>query len=129
MDAAITVQSVEEAVTIFYRSDAERQKIAHNWLIKAQLGPQAWSFVWELMQLNKVSLVRCPSKINANIHTKSVFFVVMLFLISQLMYNSSVLQHYTQNYQGIGMRYQRKIVRSFVKNYFNPLYCIRQGQK
>lgn len=61
MDAGITVQSVEEAVTIFYRSDAERQKIAHDWLIKAQLGPQAWSFVWELMQLNKVSLIRCPS--------------------------------------------------------------------
>lgn len=55
MDAAIDVASLEEAVTVFYRSNAQQQSAAHQWLIKAQQSQQAWSFVWDLMQLNKVS--------------------------------------------------------------------------
>lgn len=55
MDAAIDVKTLEEAVTVFYRSGAQQQSAAHDWLTKAQLSPQAWSFVWDLMQLGKVS--------------------------------------------------------------------------
>lgn len=54
MDAAIDIKSLEEAVTVFYRSGAQQQSNAHDWLTKAQLSPQAWSFVWDLMQLGKV---------------------------------------------------------------------------
>lgn len=54
MDAAIDVKTLEEAVTVFYRSGAQQQSAAHDWLNKVQLSPQAWSFVWDLMQLGKV---------------------------------------------------------------------------
>lgn len=55
MDATIDIKSLEEAVTVFYRSGAQQQSNAHEWLTKAQLSPQAWSFVWDLMQLGKVN--------------------------------------------------------------------------
>lgn len=54
----IDSKTLEEAVTLFYRSgpqtQASAQSAAHEWLTKAQCSPQAWSFVWDLMQLNKV---------------------------------------------------------------------------
>ncbi|KAH1009274.1 importin-13 [Dendroctonus ponderosae] len=46
---SFTVQNLEEAVAIFYRSEANQQAEAHEWLNKAQNSPQAWSFVWELL--------------------------------------------------------------------------------
>lgn len=55
MEDAIDVQLLEEAVTVFYRSETQQQSAAHQWLLKAQLSQQAWSFVWDLMQLNKVN--------------------------------------------------------------------------
>lgn len=55
MDATIDIKSLEEAVTVFYRSGAQQQSNAHDWLTKAQMSPQAWSFVWDLMQLGKVN--------------------------------------------------------------------------
>lgn len=54
MDAAIDIKLLEEAVAVFYRSGTQQQSAAHDWLLKAQLSPQAWSFVWDLMQLGKV---------------------------------------------------------------------------
>lgn len=72
MDGAIDIKSLEEAVTVFYRSGAEQQSNAHDWLTKAQLSPQAWSFVWELMQLGKVI---CAFKFNLNSFCpKKIFF-------------------------------------------------------
>lgn len=54
----IDIKTLEEAVTLFYRSGSEQQAsahtAAHDWLTKAQCSPQAWSFVWDLMQINKV---------------------------------------------------------------------------
>lgn len=58
MDAAIDVKTLEDAVTVFYRSGAQQQSAAHDWLTKAQLSPQAWSFVWDLMQLGKSSEIQ-----------------------------------------------------------------------
>lgn len=59
MDATIDMKSLEEAVTVFYRSAAQQQSNAHDWLTKAQMSPQAWSFVWDLMQLGKVKNTVC----------------------------------------------------------------------
>lgn len=54
----IDVKALEEAVTVFYRSGTQQQNAAqsaaHDWLTKAQCSTQAWSFVWELMQIGKV---------------------------------------------------------------------------
>lgn len=51
----IDIKTLEEAVTVFYRSNSQLQSAAHDWLTKAQLSPNAWSFVWELMQIEKVT--------------------------------------------------------------------------
>lgn len=61
MEATIDIKSLEEAVTVFYRSGAQQQSNAHDWLTKAQLSPQAWSFVWDLMQLGKVTNIQKKS--------------------------------------------------------------------
>lgn len=54
----IDVKTLEEAVAVFYRSGSQQQNsaqsAAHDWLQKAQASPQAWSFVWSLMQIGKV---------------------------------------------------------------------------
>lgn len=54
----IDVKTLEEAVTVFYRSGSQQQtanhSAAHDWLTRAQCSPQAWSFVWDLMQIGKV---------------------------------------------------------------------------
>lgn len=54
----IDTKTLEEAVTLFYRSgphaQTSAQSAAHEWLTKVQCSRQAWSFVWDLMQLNKV---------------------------------------------------------------------------
>lgn len=50
----IDLRALEEAVIVFYRSGASQQAAAHEWLTKAQSSQQAWSFVWDLMQMNKV---------------------------------------------------------------------------
>ncbi|XP_030761642.1 importin-13 [Sitophilus oryzae] len=44
-----TVENLEQAVAIFYRTEANQQADAHQWLTKAQNSSEAWSFVWELL--------------------------------------------------------------------------------
>lgn len=51
----VDVRALEEAVLVFYQSGSSQHAAAHEWLTKAQTSPQAWSFVWELMRLDKVS--------------------------------------------------------------------------
>lgn len=53
----IDIKTLEEAVTVFYRSGSQMQSAAHDWLTKAQVSPNAWSFVWELMQIEKVTKI------------------------------------------------------------------------
>lgn len=50
----IDIKTLEEALNVFYRSGSQQQSAAHEWLTKAQTSTQAWSFVWELLQLGKV---------------------------------------------------------------------------
>lgn len=50
----IDLKSLEEAVVLFYRSEAAQQAAAHNWLTEAQASSQAWQFAWELMRPDKV---------------------------------------------------------------------------
>lgn len=50
----IDIRALEEAVILFYRSGSTQQAAAHEWLTKAQSSQQAWSFVWDLMRLDKV---------------------------------------------------------------------------
>lgn len=49
----IDIRALEEAVILFYRSGSTQQAAAHEWLTKAQCSQQAWSFVWDLMRLDK----------------------------------------------------------------------------
>ncbi|XP_055593351.1 importin-13 [Uranotaenia lowii] len=53
------VRAIEEAVITFYRSGNQQQQgETHQWLQQIQESPQAWSFCWDLMQLNKPSEVQ-----------------------------------------------------------------------
>lgn len=52
-----TLENLEKAVTLFYRSEAGQQAEAHQWLTEAQSSPQAWSFVWELLHPSRVSKI------------------------------------------------------------------------
>lgn len=56
MEAPFTVPELEEAVKVFYNSGAAEHAAAHEWLTRAQTSPQAWSFVWDLMTLDKVRI-------------------------------------------------------------------------
>ncbi|EDW67091.1 importin-13 [Drosophila virilis] len=49
----ISIEQLEEAVIVFYRSTSQEQAITHEWLTKAEASPQAWQFSWQLMQLGK----------------------------------------------------------------------------
>lgn len=56
-----TVENLEEAVAVFYRAEPNYQAQAHQWLSKAQNSVQAWSFVWELLDPQRVSNLKCPN--------------------------------------------------------------------
>lgn len=58
-----TAENLEKAVTLFYRSEAEQQEQAHQWLTEAQKSPEAWTFVWQLLQSHKVNKVTKAVKI------------------------------------------------------------------
>lgn len=75
----IDVKALEQAVIVFYRSGVQQQNAtqsaAHDWLTKAQCSKQAWSFVWELMQIEKV-------RRRLTGFTKSITFSCIFFLQS-----------------------------------------------
>lgn len=56
------VKNLEEAVILFYSSGSQNQQQAHEWLQAAQISTQAWSFAWELMQPNKVFILKINLK-------------------------------------------------------------------
>lgn len=49
-----TAQNLEYAVSVFYNGEQTERARAHTWLTAAQKVPEAWNFVWELLQPNKV---------------------------------------------------------------------------
>lgn len=52
----INAYNLEQAVSLFYRSEAAQQANAHQWLTQAQRSPEAWAFVWDLLQPSKVHI-------------------------------------------------------------------------
>lgn len=50
-----TSEDVERAVSQFYQSAAPAQSQEHVWLEKAKNSQEAWVFVWELLQPQKVT--------------------------------------------------------------------------
>nr|CAD7416746.1 unnamed protein product [Timema poppensis] len=44
-----TAANLEQAVAQFYHTDAAMRAQAHRWLTAAQMSPEAWAFVWELL--------------------------------------------------------------------------------
>lgn len=51
-----SVENLEKAVTVFYRAEAlDQQAEAHHFLTEAQNSPHAWSFVWDLLDIRRVS--------------------------------------------------------------------------
>lgn len=91
MDAAIDIKTLEEAVTVFYRSGSQQQSAAHDWLTKVQLSPQAWSFVWDLMQLGKVTPLFFAFKLQISEKNYKIFF-------SHQKFNFLEPPHCIQNY-------------------------------
>lgn len=51
-----SIANFEQAVSQFYYTDAVLQAQAHQWLVAAQTSSNAWSFVWELLQKERVSI-------------------------------------------------------------------------
>lgn len=51
---AYTAENLEHAVSVFYSSEHSDRADAHKWLTEAQRCPEAWSFVWELLNSQKV---------------------------------------------------------------------------
>lgn len=65
-----TAQNLEYAVSVFYNGEQAERARAHSWLTAAQRVPEAWNFVWELLQPNKV-IITCHY-IFSYLHTKSL---------------------------------------------------------
>ncbi|KAJ8931892.1 hypothetical protein NQ314_015161, partial [Rhamnusium bicolor] len=65
-----TANNLEKAVTLFYRTEAHQQAEAHQWLTEAQNSPQAWSFVWELLDPHRVISSEVQFLAATTLHTK-----------------------------------------------------------
>ncbi|XP_021934017.1 importin-13 isoform X2 [Zootermopsis nevadensis] len=65
-----TAENLERAVVQFYHTDAAMQAHAHHWLTTAQASPEAWSFVWHLLQPNKSAEVQFFAA--TTLHTKLI---------------------------------------------------------
>ncbi|KAK7863775.1 hypothetical protein R5R35_009581 [Gryllus longicercus] len=65
-----TPEELEKAVSQFYQSDAAVQAKAHQWLTAAQTTPEAWTFVWDLLQPNKSTELQFFAA--TTLHTKVV---------------------------------------------------------
>ncbi|CAG9560300.1 unnamed protein product [Danaus chrysippus] len=63
-----TAHNLEYAVTVFYNGNDEDRSKAHTWLSAAQRVPEAWNFVWELLQSNKGTEVQFYAA--TTLHTK-----------------------------------------------------------
>ncbi|KAK9501148.1 hypothetical protein O3M35_002242 [Rhynocoris fuscipes] len=49
----INLENVERALAQFYHTNSTLQAEAHQWLTAVQSSPNAWAFVWELLQPNR----------------------------------------------------------------------------
>ncbi|XP_075970336.1 importin-13-like protein cdm [Anticarsia gemmatalis] len=63
-----TAQNLEYAVSVFYNGEQSERAKAHAWLTAAQRVPEAWNFVWELLQPSKNTEVQFYAA--TTLHTK-----------------------------------------------------------
>ncbi|XP_041976423.1 importin-13 [Aricia agestis] len=63
-----TAQNLEYAVSVFYNGEQAERTKAHSWLTTAQRAPEAWNFVWELMQPTKGTEIQFYAA--TTLHTK-----------------------------------------------------------
>ncbi|CAH0727885.1 unnamed protein product, partial [Brenthis ino] len=63
-----TAQNLEYAVSVFYNGEQEDRAKAHAWLTAAQRVPEAWNFVWELLQPSKGTEIQFYAA--TTLHTK-----------------------------------------------------------
>lgn len=80
-----TAHNLEYAVSVFYNGEQEERAKAHAWLTTAQRVPEAWNFVWELLQPSKV--IFCMHFTNRNDYLNLTRFSVRQIahrLLSQL---------------------------------------------
>lgn len=60
------LKSLEEAVLLFYQSDARHKEGTHEFLMQVQTSPMAWQFSWQLMLPDKVGCTRIGPKASPN---------------------------------------------------------------
>lgn len=76
-----TAQNLEYAVSVFYNGEQVDRAKAHAWLTAAQRVPEAWNFVWELLQPNKVLPVSFALKKIDELHSSiNILCYFMKFL-------------------------------------------------
>ncbi|KPI98006.1 Importin-13 [Papilio xuthus] len=63
-----TAQNLEYAVNVFYNGEQTEKTNAHTWLTTAQRAPEAWNFVWELLQPHKGTEIQFYAA--TTLHTK-----------------------------------------------------------
>ncbi|XP_052752608.1 importin-13 [Galleria mellonella] len=63
-----TPQNLEFAVSVFYNGEQFDRAKAHTWLTAAQRVPEAWKFVWELLQPSKGTEIQFYAA--TTLHTK-----------------------------------------------------------
>lgn len=51
------LKNLEDAVLLFYQSDAKKKESTHDFLMQMQESPMAWQFAWDLMLPQKVCIV------------------------------------------------------------------------
>ncbi|CAG5035822.1 unnamed protein product [Parnassius apollo] len=61
-------QNLEYAVSVFYNGEQQERAKAHAWLTTAQRAPEAWNFVWELLQPHKGTEIQFYAA--TTLHTK-----------------------------------------------------------
>lgn len=75
--------NLEHAVSQFYHTDTNMQAQAHQWLTAARSSPNAWAFVWELLQPNKVSYRHRLNVINlVTVILTMPLFIRTVFLVT-----------------------------------------------
>lgn len=79
-----TLENLEKAVTLFYRSEAGQQAEAHQWLTEAQNSHQAWSFVWDLLH---------PSRVNILVITQLYILTLTFLQTSEVQFFAATTLH------------------------------------
>lgn len=112
-----TAENLEKVVTLFYRSEAGQQAQAHQWLTEAQNSPQAWSFVWELLQPHRVIILY-----TFNYIASLIFYLqsseVQFFAATTL--HTKLLKHWNEVPNDHYEQLKKKILESIINYAMGP---------